>query len=103
MIDKKGCMEAMMGKKLRLENCTVMSVNPSPKAVRKSAKEKRDELAMTIREYGQWALRPCDLCVRTKEECMVANNRSKKCSKCIGRAAPGCNAIPCMFCPIGVF
>ena len=74
-----------------------MFVNPLQKAVRKSAKEKRDDLAMSIRDHGQQALRPCDLCVRTKKECMVANNRSEKCSKCIGRAAPGCNAIPCMF------
>ena len=74
-----------------------MSVNPSLKAVRKSVKERRDDLAMLIRECGQWALRPCDLCIRTKKECMVANNKSDKCSKSISQAAPGCNAIPCMF------
>jgi len=73
-----------------------MLVSPS-KAVQKSAKEKRDELAMMIRERGQRALKPCDMCSHTKTECMVANDRSEKCSKCIEHAAPGCNAIPCMF------
>src|SRR5213078_127431 len=52
---------------------------------------------MMIREHGRRALKPCDMCSRTKTECMVANDRSEKCSKCIERAAPGCNAIPCMF------
>ena len=73
-----------------------MSVNPL-KAVQKLAKEKRDELVMMIRECGQWVLKPCDMCSHTKTECMVVNNRSKKCSKCIEHAVPGCNAISCMF------
>ena len=54
---------------------------------------------MMIRERGQWALKPCDMCSHTKIECIVANDRSEKCSKCIECAAPGCNAIPCMFFP----
>ena len=73
-----------------------MLVNPS-KAVRKLAKEKRDELAMMIKERGQRVLKPCDMCSRTKTECMVVNDRSEKCSKCIERAAPGCNMIPYIF------
>jgi hypothetical protein len=66
------------------------------KSVRKTTKERRDELSALIKMEGQCALKPCDLCARNKRECIVGGKRSDKCSECIRRAVSGCNAMPCM-------